>query len=324
MKKNTKQSVIEDILSRLSKLSIASLYKEIEDLPYDVHERVLSKFLPATFVSLIAHELKVKKVCTELWDDHSLPITFLHALTPQQLVFLGSKHVAGKGAWGNWPPSEDLSENISDREHCENLSHYFSQCPHERLVGIVSWLINSTKGVTAPKSESERNIFVYTEGEQFPSEVVYLLSTIYPQKLFPVINDLSDWQFERLLFLCKKMAGESNTIENIFANSYKEKGHVIYWEEISAKLIAHMPLLTDDRFYQLWDLFSVENQEQLVANLSPERLLQMQKNGYFSSYGNSFQKDSIEKIRDEVFSGKRSVKRLSSKRAIQLLAALSA
>ncbi|MBP6904587.1 MAG: hypothetical protein KBB91_00835 [Candidatus Pacebacteria bacterium] len=322
MNKAKKQKLAEELIKKLNRMSIPILYGEVSKLDDERKHNVINALSPEKFQLMVQYEMKQKETATNLWEQTgSIKKELLDALSPVQLAYIGGKHSSRHLGWGQW---KDLRYN-KDQQHvpCNRLVDYFLVCSPQRASKVLLFFIRSTKGVTAPADERDRNIFKYAEGKQFPFEVISLLSTMHPKVLFPALNTVSPESLKKVFWLSEKMCSDSDSIENVLLDSYSRNSN-IYYEELE-EIAKAAPLLGDTPLCLLLRKTDEATQRLITKTVGRERLVEMKTKGYSftdiavdSSIRLAADKIPNETVLKDLSTGKRNIRQLSPTKVLEL------
>jgi len=312
------QQILNALIDRINSMPTDVLHAEIDFLDIERQMTVINALTPAKFKELVMYDIS-KVEFSHLWQDRTeIKVQLLDSLSLSQLLHIGSQQRIGTSAWGDWQ-SPFLSENS---KNCRHLSEYFSKCSNKRMVEIVSSLVR----ITISRSQRNSDIFVFNEKEQFPWETVALLSAVPPSKLFSALNEISLEDFNRMLWIIDKSCGEEDdTLEKVFN----------HWSDIPMSpeelgmIIKSMHLLENQRLFQILKRFTPDTQIEIVKALGKERIIKMNAEKCFSKkiplpagFKIFADKDSNEKILGNIIKGTTSVKKIGSRKTLELFGAL--
>ncbi len=323
---------MKDLLEKVLLMPIVKLWFALAQLDSGRLNQILKILTPKRFRAVIACDLRMqnykKRLHTSdlnsLYFSELIDRKLLDALSVPLLVHIGDKMGYGHN-WGYW---HDLDDKKIPRNQCKNLCDYFYGAPTKRIASILEFLIDSTVGVTAPASEKEYNIFKYKEGEQFPFEMIWMLSCVHPKFLFPALNSIPLPKIKQMLRLCEK-GHDGAYLESDFLHEYKKDHSSRRYADKMEPFAKHAHLLNDEILFAFLKLFHEDVQLAITKNLGEERVRLMYKKKLFSntiSFPDDFtlfvDKNSNEGILKKIQTGKVAVKSINPKKTVELLGEL--
>ena len=337
MKKEQKDGIVSALLEKMNALTISNLWAALGALDQTRFYRVLDLLDPKKFKELIAHDRKMK--CKEdkknvvsidhlYFGGHIGSRKCLDALPVPLLLYTGKRNSAGTGGWKDWSGVIDRKKLVTNT--CDSLCEYFYGASPKRIASVLEFLIDSTKGVTAPASEKQYSIFKFEEEKQFPFEAIAMLATVHPRFLFPALELLDLDRFKRLLWLAEKGRGDNEYIACDFLNAYGKNYSYGNSFEPLCVIGKWIGALDNRKLYMLLSEFHSESQCILTEALGEARIRQMNDKKMFSkqiavpdTFSLYVDKDSNDSVLERIHAGKLTIGRLTPQKTLELLGELA-